>query len=67
MADSSDKKLEMLRLQSEHARVYGSRMDMLYKIAQDEAEIKRLNDNIAIQDKRLADLEEMMKKISSEA
>lgn len=68
MADlSDDSRLELMRLESEHARVYGARMEMLYIIAQREAEIKRIRQSVDAQDKRLAELTTIVDKIKNGA
>lgn len=64
MIDLSDEnKLELMRLESEHARVYGAKVEMLYIIAQREAEIKRISLSVAVQDKRLLELTNLIAKI----
>lgn len=66
MADSSeDKSLELLRLQSEYARVHGAKLEMLYVIAQRQSEIKRLKDNVAKQDEHLTGLQTKIKSLDN--
>ena len=64
-ADLSDEqKLEIMRLGAEHARVYGSKMESMYVIAQREAEIKRIRISIEAADKRLVEIAGIIAKIN---
>lgn len=70
MADlplSDDQKLEVMRLGAEHARVYGSRMESMYVIAQREQEIKRIRISIEASDKRLVEISDLIAKLSKGA
>ena len=53
---TDEQNLELMKLESEHARVHGAKMEMLYIIAQREAEIKKIRVSVIAQDKRLAEL-----------
>ena len=64
MANLSDENsLELLKLESEHARVYGAKLEMAYVIAQREAEIKRIRVSIDVQERRLVELTSLIGKI----
>ena len=63
---NEDNDLELLRLESERARVYGAKLEMAYVIAQREAEIKRINVSINVQEKRLLELDVLISKLKEE-
>jgi len=64
MANLTDEQnLEVMKLESEHARVYGAKLEMAYIIAQREAEIKRIRVSIEAQEKRLVELIGLVAKI----
>lgn len=60
---SEEQSLEVMKLESESARVYGAKMEMLYVAAQREAEIKKIRLSVATQEKRLLELTALISKI----
>ena len=60
---TDEQNLELMKLESEHARVHGAKMEMLYVIAQREAEIRKIRTSVAAQDKRLSELTVLINKL----
>lgn len=59
-------KLERMQAKAELLRVQASRADMEINIFKKMTEIKNLEDNVSIQDKRINELEEKLKLMQKE-
>lgn len=60
---SDENNLELMKLESEHARVLGAKLEMAYIIAQRQVEIKRVQQSIDAQEKRLVELADLIGKL----
>ena len=64
---SDENNLELMKLESEQARVLGAKLEMAYIIAQRQVEIKRVQQSIDAQEVRLVELARLIGKIKTDA
>jgi len=61
-----EQEVEIMRYETELARVTAAKQEMNLKVKERELDIKRLGDNIVIQDKRIAEIYKILSNLKGE-